>query len=120
MKIYRIRDISKSAIYDDEFVDIVRYINTYAGRGWRCCQISCGYTLERSEEPKPVSKKRAIRYANGVYVRIPHYRKVYFKYSYGIDKYFFIIKNKGIYTLYSLMFLNEPSHLPIVRLIGEI
>ena len=120
MKIYRIRDVSKCAIHDDEFVDIVRYINTYARRGWRCCQIFRGYILEGSQEPEFVSKKKAIRYEAGIYVRIPHYRKVYFKYSYITDRYFLIIKNKGVYIFYALAFLNEPTNQSIFRLIGEI
>ena len=120
MKIYRICDVSKSAIHDDEFVDIVKYINTYARRGWRCCQIFCGYILEGSQEPRFVSKKRAIRHGAGIYVRIPHYRKVYFKYSAYSDRYFLIIKNKGVYIFYTIVFLNEPTNQSIVRLIGEI
>ena len=120
MKIYRIRDASTYAIHDDEFVDIVRYINTYERRGWRCCQIFCGYILEGSQRPEFVSKKRAISYGAGIYVRIPHYRKVYFKYSHYSDRYFLIIKNKGVYIFYTLVFLNEPTNQSIVRLIGEI
>lgn len=120
MKIYRIRDVSESTIHDDEFVDIVRYINTYARRGWRCCQIFRGYILEGSQELEFVSKKRAIRYGAGIYVRIPHYRKVYFKYSHYTDRYSLIIKNKGVYIFYTLVFLNEPTNQSIVRLIGEI
>lgn len=120
MKIYRVRDVSKSAIHDDEFVDIVRYINAYARRGWRCCQIFCGYILEGSQRPELVSKKRAIKYGAGIYVRIPHYKKVYFKYSYRTDKYFLIIKNKGVYMFYTLVFLNEPTNQSMARLIGEI
>ena len=120
MKIYRIRDVSESTIHDDEFVDIVRYINTYARRGWRCCQIFCGYILEGSQRPKLVSKKRAISYGARIFVRIPHYKKVYFAYSYRTDKYFLIIKNKGVYMFYALVFLNEPTNQSVVRLIGEI
>ena len=120
MKIYRIRDASTYAIHDDEFVDIVRYINTYARRGWRCCQIFCGYILEGSQRPKLVSKKKVIRHGARIYVRIPHYRKVYFKYSQYTDRYFLIIKNKGVYIFYMIAFLNEPTNQSIVRLIGEI
>ena len=120
MKIYRIRDASTYAIHDDEFVDIVRYINTYARRGWRCCQIFCGYILEGSQRPKLVSKKRAISYGARIFVRIPHYKKVYFAYSYRTDICFLIIKNKGVYMFYTLVFLNEPTNQFMVRLIGEI
>lgn len=120
MKIYRICDVSKSAIHDDEFVDIVRYINTYARRGWRCCQIFRGYVLEGSQEPKFVSKKRVIRHGARMFVRIPHYKKVYFKYSRYADRYSLVIKNKDVYILYTIMFLNEPTNQPMVRLIGEI
>lgn len=120
MKIYKICDVSKCAIHDDEFVDIVRYINTYARRGWRCCQIFREYMLEGSQELKFVSKKRAIRYGAGIYVRIPHYREAYFRYSRNTDRYLLIIKNRGVYMFCTLVFLNEPTNQFIVRPIGEI